>query len=658
MFCNEKIELENSTNCALVNSWCEVLLLWLFAQVFSFAKKILLLSILPTLQLVLVKIVELKKGKCMKISLVLVLLFVFVSCNQFSKIKNDAEFDHGSGIELGDLTPEKLENLRVTGMVWGFLKYYHPNVAAGNYNWDYELFRILPSILSASSFAERDAIFLSWINSLGGFTLQDSVSKEGSSYFSKVKHVAVSTVLSLKGLGSSVDISNDEHKLKPDLDWIHESNLSDVLERKLTDVRYAKRDGSNCYVDLKFNVGNPVFNNENPYASMDFTDDGYRILALFRYWNIIQYCFPYKDLIGRDWKTVLPEYITKFATTESEIDYKLALLLLIGEVHDSHAQVIGKDDVLTNYFGNRFPVVELSYIENQMVVTGFVNSEKETGLAIGDVIISKDKEPVDSVVHRRLPYNSASNNPTKFRNLSRKFLRTSNSEVEVSAMRGDSLFTAILPTYSFEELKAMRTKEKEEVFKMITPDIAYVKHSLLSRKNIDDVWENIGNSRGIIIDNRNYPGDFVIFKLSRLLLPEKTSFVKFTNGSLTQPGLFSFTKELSVGEANRDHYKGKVVILVNETTQSSAEYHTMAYQTAPDVVVIGSTTAGADGNISKFYLPGNVQTMITGIGVYYPDGRETQRVGIVPDIEVHPTIEGVRNNRDELIEKAISYIKE
>src|SRR5262249_32869292 len=42
---------------------------------------------------------------------------------------------------------------------------------------------------------------------------------------------------------------------------------------------------------------------------------------------------------------------------------------------------------------------------------------------------------------------------------------------------------------------------------------------------------------------------------------------------------------------------------------------------------------------------------------FYPDNRPTQRVGIIPDIEVTPTIEGIRAGRDELIEEAMRQIK-
>ena len=48
--------------------------------------------------------------------------------------------------------------------------------------------------------------------------------------------------------------------------------------------------------------------------------------------------------------------------------------------------------------------------------------------------------------------------------------------------------------------------------------------------------------------------------------------------------------------------------------------------------------------------------MISGIGVFYPDKKSTQRIGIVADIDARPTIEGVRNGRDEVLEAALRHI--
>ena len=104
------------------------------------------------------------------------------------------------------------------------------------------------------------------------------------------------------------------------------------------------------------------------------------------------------------------------------------------------------------------------------------------------------------------------------------------------------------------------------------------------------------------------------------------------------------------------HYTGKVIILVDEVSLSQAEYTTMALRTAPGAKVLGSTTAGADGNVSQIPLPGGLSSMISGIGVFYPDKKPTQRIGILADMEVKPTIAGIRSGRDEVLEEAVRQI--
>jgi len=43
--------------------------------------------------------------------------------------------------------------------------------------------------------------------------------------------------------------------------------------------------------------------------------------------------------------------------------------------------------------------------------------------------------------------------------------------------------------------------------------------------------------------------------------------------------------------------------------------------------------------------------------MYTPEGGQTQRCGLQPDIECYQTIEGILAGKDELIEKAIELIK-
>jgi C-terminal processing protease CtpA/Prc len=95
---------------------------------------------------------------------------------------------------------------------------------------------------------------------------------------------------------------------------------------------------------------------------------------------------------------------------------------------------------------------------------------------------------------------------------------------------------------------------------------------------------------------------------------------------------------------------------VNEDTQSQAEYTTMAFQSSANVTVIGSTTAGADGNVSTIILPGGISTWISGLNVLYPDGTESQRKGVKIDEQVKPTIAGIKAGRDELLDRAKAII--
>lgn len=77
---------------------------------------------------------------------------------------------------------------------------------------------------------------------------------------------------------------------------------------------------------------------------------------------------------------------------------------------------------------------------------------------------------------------------------------------------------------------------------------------------------------------------------------------------------------------------------------------------AAGAIVVGSQTAGADGDIAKAPLPGGLFTAISWHGVYYSDKKPTQRIGIVPDVVVKPTIADIRAGRDAVLEKAIRLI--
>jgi C-terminal processing protease CtpA/Prc len=196
-----------------------------------------------------------------------------------------------------------------------------------------------------------------------------------------------------------------------------------------------------------------------------------------------------------------------------------------------------------------------------------------------------------------------------------------------------------------------------DTFRLLSSEAAYIKLSSIKAADLPAYFEKAKNTKGLIVDIRNYPSEFMPFAMGAYLATRPTPFVAFTFADLANPGAFSFGGGPLI-EPGPVHYGGRVVILVDETSQSQAEYTAMALRAMPNSVVVGSTTAGADGNVSDILLPGQLSTGISGLGVFYPDRRPTQRVGIAPDVVVKPTVQGIAAGRDEVLEAAMHLIED
>ncbi len=104
-------------------------------------------------------------------------------------------------------------------------------------------------------------------------------------------------------------------------------------------------------------------------------------------------------------------------------------------------------------------------------------------------------------------------------------------------------------------------------------------------------------------------------------------------------------------------YHGKTVMLTDTRAISQSEHSGLFYRTANGTKFIGGGTTGANGDITHFYAPGNIQIIFTGHDVRWPDGAQLQRVGLVPDVYVEPTIRGVSEGRDEVLDRALEYLR-
>jgi C-terminal processing protease CtpA/Prc len=72
--------------------------------------------------------------------------------------------------------------------------------------------------------------------------------------------------------------------------------------------------------------------------------------------------------------------------------------------------------------------------------------------------------------------------------------------------------------------------------------------------------------------------------------------------------------------------------------------------------IVGEATAGTNGNVNPFVLPGGYSVSWTGMQVLKHDGSRHHGVGIRPTIPVQRTRAGVAAGRDELLERAVEVV--
>lgn len=211
-----------------------------------------------------------------------------------------------------------------------------------------------------------------------------------------------------------------------------------------------------------------------------------------------------------------------------------------------------------------------------------------------------------------------------------------------------------IPTYK----EKLTFAENEDSYEWIEDDIMYIHPSKLKSGEILTIMKEAEEKNAdIILDLREYPSDFIQISMGNMILDKNYVFTQMTLPSTSNPGEYRVI-DYSCGYSNKNYFKGKLAVIIDKHSWSQPEFTAMAFRYAPGAKLIGYETNGADGNLSSISLPGNMVGSFSGIGVYTADGGETQRVGIKPDIEVYPTLKGIKEGRDELLERAIEYINE
>ena len=532
--------------------------------------------------------------------------------------------------------PRTLDNLETLCRVWGYAKYHHPVFCdtLRRVDVDSALFALLPRVVHADR-KTRNRHLLDWVRSLGDYT---------------PNRVECEQALAPYDLVGTADLG-----------WTADTTLlGGELSHLLQDLRYAERD-ENYYLrmgTMETELGYRYLSlrGEKSYPTPQM-DNGLNLLTLFRLWNVIEYYAPNRSLTLHPWNEVLSTYIPLMGVETDPVRFSRLYLRLIRELNDGHAYA-----PVEMLFGQRMLPVWPLQAEGRL----FVGYSGDSLLERGDEVVAIDGEPISERLELLREYASRSNEASLRQALRFYGLSTRRDTAEVVRRRAgacDTLRVATVPYGSVSPPLYDPAQLVQPPFRLLADSVGYIYAGTFTREHLAEVVQTLPRTRALIIDLRTYPQNMDIALtalIGRSLRTEPVVAWQMVHPTLALPGLFFRQEQLlyngfEEGAARcTEPYKGRVILLVNESTQSNPEFQAMAFQSCPQTLTIGSPTSGADGDIVWIPLPGGLMTSFSGIGVLYPDGTQTQTVGVRLDVEVLPTAEGLQAGRDEVLERALS----
>ncbi|EIJ38364.1 periplasmic protease [Galbibacter orientalis DSM 19592] len=529
-------------------------------------------------------------------------------------------------------------------LVWGFLKYHHPEISKGKVDVDELFLKLYNQLNLVDKQEEVNTIFLNIINSYGDIsnnTNNNSSERDRLNFFEN-----------------------------EDYNWIENLNFNKELTNKLLLIKNNYSNPKGYYASQSKLSKILNFDNEKIIEDFDFNSTPHRLLSLARFWNIINYYNVNKFLFDDDWNNVLNKFIKPFMDAKSKLDYDILKAKLVSNIDDSHAFYFpqGLYDSLFNYkppFGTRI-------INDTLLISNLYNKDlsSKDSLRGGDIITHIDGKPINEYMENKFgSFFSASNKDSWNRIHQYYALYNSTDEVNVtyySPMENKHLKKTIHLYESYDldkQVKRSLDKGNEiNTSKEVGETSLYINLEAITNKELKKISKTFDKYNGLIFDLRNYPKSIAGSDIAKYIYPERKEFIKVlfpTN--IPSIGDYNADAPLKLiadpfkaGKKNNNYYKGKVILLVINSTISKAEYIGMAIQSAPNSVTIGETTAGAVMNIITIPLPDGDNVNFTGMTAYYPNGEVVQRKGLKIDHIVHQS--ALHPDQDLQLEKALEII--
>ncbi len=362
-------------------------------------------------------------------------------------------------------------------------------------------------------------------------------------------------------------------------------------------------------------------------------------------WNVFQHFYPYFDVVKVDWNKVLTRTLRYAQADKDEKCFLQILQQMVAQLHDGHGNVYHPLIKQQAWFP-----FKLEWIENQVVIAFSENKQFQRG----DIILSIDELDVKEVLEKAETYISGSPQWKRWRSLARFGSGKKGTTARLKIKRdGQEMEITLTRNYN-GQIKEFYRRCIEE----LKENIYYVDlDNSQAGKEVGAAIDKLAKAKGIIFDARGYVKfgmqkilSYLIDKtitspvwhVPQVIYPDRENIVYIDSNWIVTP--------------KKPKIEGKVVFLTQGSAISASETFMGMVEHYKLGEIVGQPTAGTNGNVNPFLLPGGYRVFWTGMRVLKHDHSQHHLIGIQPTVPMKRTLKGVKEGRDEFLEKAIEII--
>ncbi len=561
----------------------------------------------------------------------------------------------------------RVENLMTFAKVYGYVKYFHPSDEAAQIDWNQfsiygaaqidkcntkreiinvlnSLFRpIAPSILFTSQIEDCEVDL--------NYSPPDNISDYHITYW---QHQGVSIGMEKR---NQTYVSRRINRKGGDQLFDYEPEFGERIIKEIGD-------GIFCMIPIAVHCNSqntfPIADqnelkilNEN-LGVINYTNPENLFLRLgniVNVHNVFQHFYPYFDVVEVNWENELRKALSQSFLDNNTIEHLKTLEQLTAPLKDGHISVNTGND-------NSFyvPPISWEWIEDRLIITEHYGDlgPIDVGDEVTKINAHSPKQYFDDVYSRI----SAGTKGWMHYKANLKSLQGDwNSEIFLEINGTDTVtLKRYCHPYSQDATEIISNYDE------IEDGIWYLNLDVIEMNTIKKLLPKLSQSKAIICDLRGYPNGNHEF-IRHLLVVNDTSDSWMQVPQIVYPdhenvigyncydwmGIMKPTKPY-LGDKN-------IIFIINGMAISYAESFMGFIEGYNLASIIGQPTAGTNGNVNLFKLPGGYKISWTGMKVLKHDGSQHHGIGILPDIYVEKTIQGIKDGRDEFLEKALEISK-